>query len=642
MKKGKGSSSLGSKESSGRPSSSVLVSKECARLADSSGSAGIQQDGKKQLPERDDSLDAKESAGMEKESISNRPSNDEPLKDEPLKDEPLKDEPLKDEPLKDEPLKDEPKQSECTGISTIPAIDKLRRFCFIGSTDEPVYARPALDPAVENNFATLKELCSQVSENELVECLVSVLGSGPNTEHLPRPDEPLLILAVFFTTCEDEKKRNAVRNRFTDLITSESDLLLFVQLVKRVQKVLERKTPFNRTVRKAVLNWYGTKSVDRLLHFWSVGDGTRWPARRDLLYRCHFRHANFLPEIHAALRLLSSSPKELSQWPDFLTPLTSFRETIEGVVKLRLLKDLGQALPIVKKFSLSWEHVPFHLLHDPRLAYFLVPRMSYEHLLQKWPRLSRLHFRVPPFAKQLLDQKKLKASNVPPVRLLLEDMRLTKTKKMCPTSIQRASFLYSVYEISFGLNKALGRRLHITLNLERTYLGKYLSGPCRSLKYLDALVALAFGYFRSDPKVTVEFWHDRSGQLKPLPWTKEMSVSEATACCENQKVGKVRQSLNEILSRALLDMQNTFDVFLVLVPGAARGNPDNNSKCLAALMDEYREKRNSNAKFIMVSLRQHQRSMIYSSRRNENLLELCSLDKHTPRVINAFVRNMFY
>lgn len=47
-------------------------------------------------------------------------------------------------------------------------------------------------------------------------------------------------------------------------------------------------------------------------------------------------------------------------------------------------------------------------------------------------------------------------------------------------------------------------------------------------------------------------------------------------------------------------------------------------------------------RFIMVSLRQRQRSMIYSSGRNENLLELCSLDKHTPRLINAFVRNKFY
>lgn len=60
MKKGKGSSSLGSKESSGRPSTAVLVFKKCARFADSSESAEIQQDGKEQLPERQDSLDAKE------------------------------------------------------------------------------------------------------------------------------------------------------------------------------------------------------------------------------------------------------------------------------------------------------------------------------------------------------------------------------------------------------------------------------------------------------------------------------------------------------------------------------------------------------------------------------------------------------
>lgn len=71
-----------------------------------------------------------------------------------------------------------------------------------------------------------------------------------------------------------------------------------------------------------------------------------------------------------------------------------------------------------------------------------------------------------------------------------------------------------------------------------------LTGRCRSLKYVDALVALAFGYFRSDPKVTVQFWHDRSGQLKTLPWTKEMTLAEATTCCLNQKVNEYFKELN--------------------------------------------------------------------------------------------------
>ncbi|KAH8368867.1 hypothetical protein KR200_000076, partial [Drosophila serrata] len=559
---------------------------------------------------------------------------------------------------KDEPIK--------ATASSIPAIDKLRRFCFIGSTDAPVYTIPTLDVIVESSYAALQDLCGQVSESELVECLGSVLGSGPNAEHLPRADEPLLILAVFLSTHGDFKQRKIVRNKFADLVADEKELLLFVQLVKRLQKVLDRKTPFNRTVRKAVLGWYGKQSLDKLLHLWSVGDAARWSMHRDLLHRCHFQDEDFRPEIMAALKLLSSSPSELSKWPSFLSPLASCRPIIEGVVRLRLLQDSHEALPIVKKLALSWEHVPLHLLNDPGLSKFLLPRMSYDQILESWTRLSRRHRHVRPLEEQLKDEKRLKAGNVVPVRLLLEDMRVRKPKKVVSLGKGQihasASFLHSVYERSFGLNKALGRRLHITLNLEQCYMGKNLSGHCRSLKYVDALVALAFGYFRSDPKVTVQFWHDRSGQLKTLPWTKEMSLGEATACCQNQKVSsslklfrlvfnrlfvrlqvlKIKQSLTDILDRALEDEKNTYDVFLVLVPGAGRGNPGNSSKKLATLLDEYREKRSSNAKFIMVTLRQHHGSMRYGMERNENLLELCSLDEHTPRLINAFARRKFY
>ncbi|KAH8303117.1 hypothetical protein KR059_000588, partial [Drosophila kikkawai] len=525
--------------------------------------------------------------------------------------------------------------------SSIPAIDKLRRFCFIGSTDSPVYTVPTLDIIVESNYAVLQDLCGKVAESELVECLASVLGSGPNAEHLPRSDEPLLILAVFLSTHGDIKQRKIMRNKFADLVAGERELLLFIQLVKRLQKVLDRKTPFNRTVRKAVLGWYGKQSLDKLLHLWSVGDAARWSSHRDLLHRCHFQDEDFRPDIMAALKLLSTSPRELSKWPSFLDPLASCRPIIEGVVKLRLLQDSHEALPIVKKLALSWEHVPLHLLHAPCLSKFLLPGMSYDQILHSWLRLFRRHRHVRPLEEQLRDEQRLKAGNVPPVRLLLEDMRVRRPKIKGQIHAS-SSFLHSVYERSFGLNKALGRRLHITLNLEQCYMRKNLTGHCRSMEYVDALVALAFGYFRSDPKVTVQFWHDRSGQLKTLPWTKEMSMEEAKACCENQKVLKIKQSLTDILERALEDEKNTYDVFLVLVPGAGRGNPGNSSAKLALRLDEYREKRSSNAKFIMVTLRQNHGSMRYSAERNENLLELCSLDEHTPRLINAFARRKFY
>ncbi|KAH8373229.1 hypothetical protein KR009_007577, partial [Drosophila setifemur] len=550
----------------------------------------------------------------------------------------------------------------------LPATDKLRRFCFTGYTEAPVYARPTLDVAIESSFAALFDLCEQVDGTELVECLSSVLAGGQKATHLPRVDESLLILAVFLSTHGDEKHRKVVRNQFPDLVADEKQLLLFVKLVKRLQKMAGRKTPFNRTVRKAILDWYGKQPLDRLLHIWSVGNESQWSSHRDLLHHCHYRNEDFRPEIMAALRLLSSHARELSSWPSFLHPLASFRGIIEGVVKMRLLEEPSEALSVVKSLSLSCDHVPVNLLSDLGLARLLLPQMTYDQLLQSWPRLSRHPPQMRLLLDLLMDEKRLKTANLPPVRLLLEDMRLRKPRKVTiplkgPNLPRKPSHLHSVYEASFGLNQAIGRRMHITLNLEKCYMGKFLTGRCRSLKYLDALVALAFGYFRSDPKVTVQFWHDRSGQLKTLPWTKEMSLAQATECCKNQEVNqariegsqlplpnansqlqvlKIKQSLTGILDRALEDTANTYDVFLVLVPGAARGNPGNSSKSLAALMDEYREKRSTNAKFIVVSLRQHHASMKYADGRNENLLELCSLDEHTPVLINAFAHRKFY
>lgn len=283
---------------------------------------------------------------------------------------------------------------------------------------------------MERSVPALVNLCSEVGESELVDCLSSVLGSGPNAEHLPRSDEPLLVLAVFLSTHGDEKQRKLVRNKFPDLIAGDQELFLFVQLVKRVQKVLDRKTPFSRTVRKAVLDWYGKQSLDRLLDLWSMGDGSRWSAHKDLLHKCHYRDVEFPPDITAALRLLSTHPKELSTWPSYLSPLASVRSIIEGILKLRLLQDPKEALPLVQNLCLSSNNVPVPLFRDSRLAKFLMPHMSYDDLLSRWPRLSRHHHQVRPLMELLADEKKLKEGNVHPVRLLLEDMRFRKPKKV--------------------------------------------------------------------------------------------------------------------------------------------------------------------------------------------------------------------
>ncbi|XP_064538416.1 uncharacterized protein LOC135428383 [Drosophila montana] len=527
------------------------------------------------------------------------------------------------------------------------AIEKLRRFCYLGRIEAPVYAPTTFDLTVECHFAALRELCGEVSGAELVECLRNVLDAC-NDRYLPRHDEALLVLAVYLSTRTDEKQRTVVRGHFGELVRTDKDLLLVIKFVKHVQKLMERKSPISRTIRKAVLDWYQHQPLDKLLHMWSLND-CDWAQHRELLHRCHYSNVEFEAATMAALRVLSTPAKELVKWPNCLEPVVKHKKTIVGIANLRLSKNPHLALPIINQLSLSYEHMPRHVMTDTKVVNLLLPKMSYEQLLQSWPTFLKLfksnRSAQLSYTQRFFNPSELRAANVEPVRLLLQETRGVKRKKFISKGVVPAkplSFIQQLYKQSFGCNKALGLRLHITINLEMCYIGKSLTGRWRSIKYLDVVVALAFGYFKCDPKVNVRIWHDKSGQLKSLPWMPEMSVDDARACCENQKVAKIKQTLTDVLDNALQDLEQAYDVFLVLVPRGTRGNSKNKSDQLCQRLDEYRQKRNMNAKFIIISLRQNHASMSYSKLRNEHILELCSITEQTPRLINAFAHGKFF
>ncbi|XP_032587942.1 uncharacterized protein LOC6584392 isoform X2 [Drosophila mojavensis] len=527
------------------------------------------------------------------------------------------------------------------------AIDKLRRFCYLGRIKQPVYAPTTFDLTVEAHFEALRELCGKVNENELIECLRDVLDAS-NDQYLPRHDEAILVLAVYLSTCPDEKHRTLVRGYFAALVRTSQELFLFVKFVKQVQKLLDRKTPFSRTVRKAVLEWYQHQALDKLLHMWSLGDCNS-AQHRELLQRCHYMSAKFDADKMAALRVVSAPSKDLINWPDYLEPLAQCKETIQGIANLRLTPNAEAALPLIEKMSLSYEHLPRRLVSDQKVVNLLMAKMTYDQMLQSWPTFLKLNrsnrHAQTCFTQRFFDPSELRAANVEPLRLLLQEARGFSRKKVITKGVvspRPSSIIQKLYKQSFGFNKPLGLRLHITINLEMVYLRKYLLGRFRSIKYIDAVLAIAFGYFKCDPKVTVRIWYDKTGKLKALPWTPAMSVDEAKATCESQKVVKIKQTLIDVIDDALQDTEQTYDVFLVLVPCGTRGNQRNKSEQLCKRLDEYREKRNKDAKFIILSLRQQHGSMGYSSERNENILELCSISEQTPRLINAFAHGKFF
>ncbi|XP_034672105.1 uncharacterized protein LOC117903787 [Drosophila subobscura] len=521
-------------------------------------------------------------------------------------------------------------------VSTITAMESLRRFCYIRNTELAVYAGP-FKKFSEETFKDLRKLCDQVQAQQLADCLVEALIN--NDECLPRPDEALLVLAVFLSTCTNETERSLIRNYVPRLVRTDTELFIFMELANKVQKIQKCKTPFSRTVRKAVIAWYKERSLDELLHMWTKGEQI-CSLHNNLLRRVHYRQEHMTIEYMATLQLLSTPTKNLVTWPEFLNPLIGSKQIIEGIVKLRSITNAPNAVAIVKELSLTYDQVPESFRSDPALAEYLIPTLSYEHLFKISPRVLLCLRRAArdaydKYEKLLFDKTKMEAANIAPLCIYLKTLRLQ-------TNVRLRNFCCDLYEASFGHNKALGKRLNISVCLDKFYIRKYLKGRNRTSNYLDALVAIAFGYFKTDSDGSkVSYWCDRTGQLQDLRWTKNMTLIEATDRCQTLEVQKTKMDFPRIFLNASEDPEN-YDIFLIVVPKASRGNPNHSSAKIASLLAEYRLTRQPKSKVIIISLLASKQSMSYSVNMNENILELCGISEQLPQIINAFLAEKFH
>lgn len=131
---------------------------------------------------------------------------------------------------------------------------------------------------------------------------------------------------------------------------------------------------------------------------------------------------------------------------------------------------------------------------------------------------------------------------------------------------------------------------------------------------------MAFGYYKKEKEVDVFYWIDDKLALGQMPWEAGITVEDALGYCDLldvsfmaknclsvvkfefyviyficMQITKTNQRLITPVLRAM-ERKQVYDVFLVIVPTAGRGNPKNNSEFLCKFLDKYREKKNPKAK----------------------------------------------
>nr|XP_014103722.1 60 kDa SS-A/Ro ribonucleoprotein [Bactrocera oleae] len=552
--------------------------------------------------------------------------------------------------------------------------DKIRRFCYLGRF-EPVYVHLRGSINVGQYWPQLEVLCKSLDDV----AMLLILRQALQETTLVRRDEPLFVYAAYLASDVDIKWKTSVRKALPALILNDEDLFMFCKYAMLIQRELKHKG-FTNTTRKAITAWYEDQSPEELRQMWLTHRGAHGFTHKTLIKLCHINDETIgavgtvTPFFKTCTELLKSSESseetatienhsdakphvdEMQQIEK--TATTDVEKTqsntelpssvILSVSKLRTTNNKTEALKIIRKFKLRYHQVPNHLLRFGPIMEALIPTMSYLQLLKSWRNLARYHFDNPKIMKlcqTLFENKKLlRKDNIHPIVFLMQmrDMGMREDiAKLAPKRVEalKMPLFKQLYQQSFGNNQSTGLRMHITINIQKNYRKKTLKNH-KKLGFLEAAIALAFGYYKREKEVNVFYWIGDKLALGQMPWEDGITVEDAIDYCDLLDITKTSQRLITPVLRAM-ERKQVYDVFLVIVPTAGRGNPKNNSDLLCKFLDKYREKKNPKAKFVILDLLKFRKSMRYSETRNENMLEICGLDEHTTNLINNFALNRF-
>lgn len=516
---------------------------------------------------------------------------------------------------------------------------KLKRFCYLGNF-EPVYIRPHVGLKVDEYFPQLKEIVGTLDDVTFVAYMTDILKQS---DHLPRKDEAIFAYATYLASDVDFKFKTNVRITIPLVLKTADELFMFCKYSKAIN-VLQGRKFLSRTTKKAVVAWYEKCTPQQLREMWMSHRGMYGFTHKSLIYMCHISDG-VLGDNSIYMAFMETCSAVIKE--DGMKNEAKMRQ----MCTLRTTTKKSEAVKIIKNLRLSWDQVPANLFKFPNVVELMLPQMTLLDIIKKWHLFHQhRHFENAKIYKLILsmtNREALQKANIHPSVFLWRMDRLgipiaAGDLKKIPEKralTMRMNVFQQMYRDSFSLNRAIGLRSFVVMTLQENYKKKFLTKH-KKVTYYEAAVSFAFSYFKREKYTEIFAYTDDKVKLAPVPWERGIQLTEAMDVCEHFTYKKSSQRLVQPLMEAL-NRNTIYDLFLVIVPSAGRSNPNQNSNFLCKFMDKYRELKNKKAKFVIISLLKHKKSMTYSTQRSENILEICGLDANTANVIDSFALNRF-
>jgi 60 kDa SS-A/Ro ribonucleoprotein len=494
---------------------------------------------------------------------------------------------------------------------------QVRRFLTLGT--DGTYYTSAKDLTLEN--AKLILAWAATRPKKLVDIAVEVSEAG----RAPKNNPALLALAAAASS-DDAAGRDYALAHLNRVARTGTHLFLFAGYVEQFRG-------WGRGLRRAVADWYQSKTVDDLAYqLLKYRQREGW-SHRDLLRLSHpyadSSHRNSL------YRYVTHGDANLAS----VAPLVHAFEQAQTCTAPRLLE-------LIDQHPLSWEMLPNKALNEPEVWKALIRKgIPTTALMRQLPRLTRLGVlddtRIrDKVVADLTDQKRLLKGRVHPVNVLIALRTYASGQSVRGDGAWTPNrhvidALDAAYYAAFGTVEPAGKRTLIGLDVSGS-MNVGISGLPITAR--EASVALSMVQLATEPDADIVAFTAASGNF----WSGRTELSMLNVS-PRQRLDDVCHAVNRIPfggTDCALPMlwaaqdNRQYDTFIIYTDNETWAGNVHPHQALR----QYREKMGIDAKLIVVGMTSTGFSIADPS--DPGMLDVAGFDSAIPNLISDFSRGV--
>lgn len=492
---------------------------------------------------------------------------------------------------------------------------RLERFLILGCEGGSYYVGER--PMTVDNAKVVLE-CAAVDSSRTVKTIAGISSAG----RAPKNDAAIFALALVASHGDNVARSHALHHLST-VCRIPTHLFQFIGACKEMRG-------WGRGLRNAVATWYDVMPIERLAY-----QVTKYRNREGYTHRDALRLSH--PRTNSDVR--NALYKYLTQGGSIpCIPANSPLAIVEGFEAIQKLGpgDERKAADLIRKYQMSFEHVPNTLLNSTVIWEELLPHMPPTALIRNLGKLSSIGLLKPLSAatnlvcRHLMNMEDLKRARVHPLSILLAQDTYRQghgfrgALTWTPVT-QITAALEDAFYASFDAVEPTGKRHMVALDVSGSMGSQRVANTNLSARDVSACMSMVTT--KTEPQTLVTAF---SGGISPMDINRCSRLSEVIALIKS-----IRMSRTDCALPMLYAAENKIEVDAFIIYTDNETWSGDIHPCQA--LTQYRQKMGINAKLIVAGTTAT--GFTIADPNDAGMLDVVGFDAACPAVMADFVRN---